>query len=1723
MSGLPWRLACCLAFSLSAVLHAQASPPLAKPDYSPISSLFSTPASAGAQSGNFERQRAASFLLSRTVKGQSSAMLRLQGLRQITAMPHLLSGNQPWQAVGPAQIDTPQFGPVTGRITSISIAPWDASGNTVYLGSTGGGVWLSTNAAAADPTTVTWRPLTDDPPAFSGVNITSLSMGAVSVQPGSSPNGVVLAGTGDPNDVLDSYYGAGILRSADGGTTWRLITQSSDGFSGGLTNYSFAGNAFSGFAWSTADTSRVVAAVADSYDGFINNINNSGTHNVAEAGLYYSPDAGQTWFLSTIEDGPNQVIQSSQTTIPTVFPGVPATSVVWNPARQMFYAVLQYHGYYQSPDGVTWTRLANQPGTALTAANCPANPGFTGSNSCTIFRGVLAVQPNTGDMFALSVDVNNVDQGLWQDVCNKGVNGCTNPVQFGVRIADSTIDNAGGSIPQGTYDLTLAAIPNGTDTLLFAGTNDIFHCSLAAGCVWRNTTNAATCAAAKVAPAQHAIAFLAPPAGQTLPLLYFGNDGGIWRSTDGVSQTGASCDSGDAAHYQNLNGGLGSLGEVTGLANNPSDANVLLAGFGTNGTAATVDQGTTAWPQLLSQQGGLTAIDPANPGNWYATLGPGVAIGQCTQGANCTATDFGSPPAIGSPQTGGDQSLLYAPYMLDPRDSTNMIVGTCRVWRGPATGGTAWSAANAISPMLDGKADPSCNGNALLRSLAAGGPNIQSGTGAQNTGAQVIYAGMAGLLDGGGASVGGHVFSTRAANLATGSTAWTDLARSPVANEQSYDGIFNPDFFDVSALYVDPHDATGNTVYAAIQGFGVPHLYLSIDGGVDWINITKNLPDLPLNDVLVDPNDASVVYVASDGGVFVTQNVANCELSGGQCWNILGTGLPLAPAVKLAVTPADGGYLRVGTYGRGIWQTPLLSGVPQTTITLVPASLTFAGQPVQTESAAQTVTVTNTGGTPLNIGGIQASGDFLETDTCSVSIPSGGTCQIQVMFTPSATGTRAGALIVTGNIMGGQQDVVLTGTGTTQSAIVLVPNSVNFGSQQVNTVSAAQQVTISNTSSGSISLTSESVTGPFAVNISTCTNTLPSNTGCTLAIVFQPTQTGPATGVLTVASGQGTQTIGLTGIGANPATDTLAPMSLSFSATLENTASAPQTVTLTNTGGAALTGIQVQTSGDFAVMNGCSYSLNAQSSCTLTVQYTPHASGAETGSITVTDNLRSQVIQLSGMGISPATDTLSTTSLVFPATIIGQSAASQTVTLTNSGGSPLNQLSIQSTGIGFAETNNCPGTLAANSSCVIAVTFHPAAAGAATGQLVVSDAIRTQGVPLTGSGETPAIDNLSPLSLNFGRQTVGTISAPQSVTVANNGQTTLTGIRIQSANPDFMFTATCGTSLQPGNSCVIQVLFGPHATGFDAGALTVVDANQTQQVQLSGQGTLPDVTLTPGSINFGAVGLGIASPVQTFLLSNGSTGTMNGIFFSLAGPFTESTNCGGSLSPGGTCSFSVFFAPTVTGSQNGTLTVSSADASPLTASLTGVGISYDLVPTSATSVTLSSGDTANYSLQLIPANGSVGKVTLTCTAPPPNATCRVSPATVSLSASSNIQVTIATGVSVGSSRSETMRRADFSRWLARPLGLLLFVLPLWQIRVRGKGFRTRGFRLLIVVFSVALLAGMTACGVGGGPLGSGTSNPLPGNSLTSPGTYTVTVSAAAGGLDKSVILTLQVR
>ena len=97
---------------------------------------------------------------------------------------------------------------------------------------------------------------------------------------------------------------------------------------------------------------------------------------------------------------------------------------------------------------------------------------------------------------------------------------------------------------------------------MLAGANDLWKCSLAMGCVWRNTTNSTTCMSGQVGEFQHALAW-----NTANPLeIFVGNDSGLWRSTDAIGETGSACSSTDSTHFQNLNGSLGSLAEVESLS-----------------------------------------------------------------------------------------------------------------------------------------------------------------------------------------------------------------------------------------------------------------------------------------------------------------------------------------------------------------------------------------------------------------------------------------------------------------------------------------------------------------------------------------------------------------------------------------------------------------------------------------------------------------------------------------------------------------------------------------------------------------------------------------------------------------------------------------------------------------------------------------------------------------------------------------------------------------------------------------------------------------------------------------------------------------------------------------------------------------------------------------------------------------------------------------------------
>jgi hypothetical protein len=153
------------------------------------------------------------------------------------------------------------------------------------------------------------------------------------------------------------------------------------------------------FSTATGQTNTVVAAMAATSEGSVAGALSSNTYR----GLYTSTDAGQTWTCDTLfSGGPSEATS--------------ATSVVYNAAPGLFFAALRYQGFYSSPDGLTWTRLLNQPGAAglLSTTGCPASYVTT----CPLYRGEITVVPGRNEMYVWFVSADSsgdsVDQDIWQ-------------------------------------------------------------------------------------------------------------------------------------------------------------------------------------------------------------------------------------------------------------------------------------------------------------------------------------------------------------------------------------------------------------------------------------------------------------------------------------------------------------------------------------------------------------------------------------------------------------------------------------------------------------------------------------------------------------------------------------------------------------------------------------------------------------------------------------------------------------------------------------------------------------------------------------------------------------------------------------------------------------------------------------------------------------------------------------------------------------------------------------------------------------------------------------------------------------------------------------------------------------------------------------------------------------------------------------------------------------
>jgi hypothetical protein len=355
--------------------------------------------------------------------------------------------------------------------------------------------------------------------------------------------------------------------------------------------------------------------------------------------------------------------------------------------------------------------------------------------------------------------------------------------------------------------------------------------------------------------------------------------------------------------------------------------------------------------------------------------------------------------------------------------------------------------------------------------------------------------------------------------------------------------------------------------------------------------------------------------------------------------------------------------------------------------------------------------------------------------------------------------------------------------------------------------------------------------------------------------------------------------------------------------------------------------------------------------CTITVSFTPVVTGAVAGTITINDSSSGspQIVTLTGNGLVAVT---MSANIAFPATEVGTSSKSETMTLTNNQSQALSFTFATSgdySAVGSGATP-CNGTLAAKAKCSFAVTFTPGYAGQIKGALTVTHnaagSPASGGLSGTGQGGSAVPLTFTPSNLNFGNVVIGG-SSTKSVTIKNITTQTVTissvtGSSYYLVNPSG--TSPCGGAVLAGKTCTLTVTYKPLVVGSNLGGVTVIDdyAAVGSQVQNASATAILPVTVSPATLSFGTVSVGSTSPVQLVTVTNYLTTAVPISSVVASGDFIYTSGggvpCGANIPANSICTLGVEFSPSNAGAVSGDLTViDSSLSSPQVVSLSGTG------------------------------------------------------------------------------------------------------------------------------------------------------------------------------------------
>jgi hypothetical protein len=670
----------------------------------------------------------------------------------------------------------------------------------------------------------------------------------------------------------------------------------------------------------------------------------------------------------------------------------------------------------------------------------------------------------------------------------------------------------------------------------------------------------------------------------------------------------------------------------------------------------------------------------------------------------------------------------------------------------------------------------------------------------------------------------------------------------------------------------------------------------------------------------------------------------------------------------------------------------LATALPVQGLLLTPISPDFGPVAINSSSAPMLFTLANllTSSSGVTVTSVTTTGDFTVAAntsggaSCSGNLTSTASCFMDIVFSPTATGDRSGTLTVVTS--GGTATAILTGYGEADPGLAINPTALTF-TNVPGSAATQQTVLLSNTGTSPLSIGAATASDPSFNVVSTC-STLNAGSMCSLTVTFTP-QTANVSATLSfpvtvTLNGQVTTTtysVPLTGGYTSTGSGLqLLANSVNFGSETTGALGGTREFLLNNLSGQVLN-VTISMPRQFPLAAPASCSpLAAGASCSFSVSFLPVTGAEQTGSVyaigTLPNNAGTVQTLAYMQGYGAASGVLSITGGAIPNTPIsfGQvtsgQTASQTLTLTNTGTGPMTVRRITSQPP-FYSTSACGQTLAANASCTVMLTYEPideitsgttAYPRTDTGVLTIeSDAISSpNSVQLTGTVQPVVSSNpanssvlasysLTQSALTFANTQIGDASAAQTITLTNTGTTTI-HILSTVAPVDFTSSTSCSTIL-PGSTCSFSVEFTPttaSSASVRSGTLEILSdaATSLEFVSLIGTTSAAPLMLSPVALNFGTVDVGSNDSLSVSVTNNISspvvfTGlTASGDYSVGAGSCPAN---GASLAAGSSCTLSVTFAPTATGTRTGTLSLSNnATQLPLTVSLTGVGAAAQL-------------------------------------------------------------------------------------------------------------------------------------------------------------------------------------